>query len=539
MYRPIGLKVAPRATYIPQMCQMLEQKLGADLDIVSSEAIKSIGHERDSLSNFFFEGLLVLSQSKLDTDSTLKLAFFVVLIDFLHQTGYVKQKPEKLYFTDDPVFHVDELLDLAIGTRLPKWEASMIAGDKATIATLKRFFPEVIRRTAVINNERTRMYNRFRDYIGNIGFKLLTSQSASLSQQERSLLAIYSKVQQGTKMYPTRDMDAATVKLTPISPTENKEPLVLEVGKLMESIGAPGPCLNYRKLISNGILEQLLLYWGKHVGELKTSLGYMRRYGTFVMFKTTPEDSLPWSLKDQITGLTAQILNIFYRPETQAPFSLRVPLVIADSEHLYPDMPDLNLYLTDTKDCSNFWWDYYSDWRGRRISQKQGADLTYYLCDYAIKNKEGGGMPTELTEIPSETLLWLDDSVKPYVSSYDGNSQTPINEAYILPSAQGLQNVQTDMRAFYARFGNIELKPTFADALEIPTLWFMQPNERVVDYICSVHGLTIEERVIYTPVIYLCHNVARFKRLTGKNAPFDLTRLVLAILNRTGTIPGE
>lgn len=526
--------------YIPQYCAEIESKLGDQMDLVLKEAVMSCGHPRDFLTTYFFEGLLVMKQEVLDNDPDLKLKVFIVLLDFLYQTGYVKQKPELFRFIDNPVIPIDELLDMAIGTRMPVWKSDVLAGEKATLAILSRFFPEVIRRTAVIVNERGRMYERFRAHLGNIGFKLLTTSSSTLSQMERTQLAIYSIVKEGYPMWPQKKDASLDLRLLkPITPVETKDPLVLEVGNLITSLGMPGPCLNYRKLVSNGNFETLILYWGPHVAELKTYLGYKRSYGKFVMYKTDPEDSLPWTLKDQITGITAKTLNIFYKPAAENSWSARTPTIIADEELLVPDMPDLNLYPVYgeggfEEDISQFWWDYFSEWRGRRISELQGADLKYYLCDYALKNKEAGGMPVEMDTIPSDTLLYLVPGLGS--AAFESATNKEIWEWFILPSPAGLVKKRADMRAFYARFGNIELKPAFADRMELPPSWFMAKNERVVEYVQTVFGLTIEERVIYTPVIEICHNYYRYLRVTGKVPPLNLDQQTLALLNRLGTV---
>jgi hypothetical protein len=526
-YKKTGYCRVPRSRYIPQYCDQILRAFGPTFDADVAEAIKSLSNERELLKNFFFERTLLLKSPKLDADVNLKFAFMIVLVDFLHQVGYVELSPSKIEYIVDPVMSADELMDLMLGTRMPTFKASDMGGEWASISTLQVFFPEVIRRNALILNERSYMAARYRQWLGNIGFKLMTTSSEQLSQSERSFLVIHGCTKQGSK---------GTIQGTanePIPPLENKDPLVVEVGALAVASVLPGPSTNHYKLVSNGILEQLVFYYGPHVSDLKTSVGYMRKYGPFFVFDVTPEDSMPWLLDSQITGITSQAANIAVRPDNQPAFTLRMPLPIKFKNDygdlsLYPDIPTFHLYLTDQKDISHFTWDYFSAWRGRLInSLTDGGTMDYYLCDLAVSTRTAGGMQVEATELPASTIIWMDESVANKVVPYNGN----INEEYILPSEKGLVKVIISMTAYYARFGSVEFLPAFSEFVELPLSWFVQPADRVVDFVCSVAGLTIQDRVRFSAIIALCHNCARYTRITKQPAPIDRDRYILAMLN--------
>jgi len=501
-------------------------EFGTTFDQDVAECIKSLGNEKVFLKNFFFERVLQLHHPKLDGNEELKFAFMVTLIDFLNGVGYVQSSPSQWDYVVDPVMPADELLDLMLGTRLPVYKSSDLGGEYASIDTLMCFFSEVLRRNSLVTNERKFMAARLRQWIGNIGFKLMTTSSDQLSQAERSFLVIYGSTKRNTKGYIT------TLDEAPIRPVECKDPLVVEVGALATASCIAGPCTNHYKLISNTILEQLMFYYGPHVSDLKTSVGFERNYGPFRVFDTTPEETIPWLLESQLTGVSAMASNITIKPTKQPPFTLRVPLPIMFKNNfgqlaLYEDVPEFHLYLTNQDDVSRFTWDYFSKWRGRRIhSLNDGGTMDYALIDLAVQTKTAGGMQTEATDLSGAGICWLTDEAEKKVQPYDGN----IIEEYILPGDTGLITESINMTAYYARFGSTELLPAFSEFLELPMGWFIQPAERVVDFICSVKGLTLQERVIFTPVIALCHNCARYTRITKQEAPIDKMRYVKALL---------
>lgn len=517
----------PRARYIPQYSQDVLETFGTTFDQDVAGCIKSLGNEKVLLKNFFFERVLLLAHPKLDGNEELKFKFMTLLLDFLHMVGYIDQSPSLVDYVIDPVTPADELLDLMLGTRLPVFKSTDLGGEYASIDTLMVFFSDVLRRNALILNERKFMASRFRQWLGHIGFKLMTTSSESLSQAERSFLIVYGCTKKRTKGY------IACLPSTPIPPVENKDPLVVEVGALATASLLSGPCTNHMKLMSNAILEQLILYYGPHVSDLKSSVGFIRKYGPYQVFDTTPEDSIPWLLESQLTGVSAMAGNIAVKPTKQPPFTLRTPLPIMFKNEsgmisAYPDIPEFHLFLTDQKDISRFSWDYLSKWRGRRINSiNDGGTMDYALCDLAVQIKTAGGMQVEQTELAGSGLIWLTDDASKKVVDYSGH----INENYLLPSDKGMALETVDMAAYYARFGTIELLPAFSEFLELPIGWFLQPAERVVDFISSVKGLTLQERVRFSTVIALCHNCARYERLTKKNAPIDKVRYTKALLN--------
>jgi len=525
-YRKTGFVKVSRAQYIPLYCAELLTYFGGTFDADVAECIKSLGKETIFLKNFFFERVLMLKHPKLDGTPGIRTKFMIVLADFLNMVGYIPESPSYIDYVTDPVMDADMLLDLMLGTRMPVYKSSDLGGEFANIDTLQCFFPEVIRRNALILNERRVMAERYRLWLGNIGFKLMTGAGA-LSQSERSFMLVHGCTKVGSKGH------ISVIPSTKIPPKENKDNLVNEVGALAQASVLGGPSTAHFKLISNTILEQLLFYYGPHIPDLKSYIGFKRTYGPFTAFIMDPEESIPWQLDSQISGISAQAANMTVRPNNQPPFTLRVPLPIMYVNHdksspLYPDPMDINLYLTDQTDISRYTWDYMSSWRGRRIhSLNDGGTMDFYLCDAAVKTKTAGGMQVEATDLSAVGICWLSENAQEKVND---NPDT-LFEQYVLPSESGLRYKTVDMAAYYARFGVTELLPAYSEWLSLPLSWFIQPADRAVDFICATQNLTLQERVRFSPIIAICHNCARYKRLTKKEAPIDRDQLILSMLN--------
>jgi len=526
-YRKIGFVRIPRALYIAQHSRdIINAFTGKELDREIAETIKSLGSDRDLIRDFVFQRVLRTSHPVLDSNPTLKEKFQLVLLDYLGQCGFIKEQPVGIDYITDPVMKLDLALDLMIGSKLPKFSASEINGDNAKISTLMDYFPEVLRRNALILNERAFLADRVRIWLGSVGYTVRHGNGKSLSQFERSALTIWGCQEEGAKGY------IVGAEERPIKPLENKDPLVLEAGALLSSVCIPGPFLNHMKLISNATAEQLVFYFGPHVAEIKSDVGYIEDLGPWEIYHTSPEDNIPWELESQITGVSAKALDIVVRPKKTPPFTFRVPdgtiyYNAEDRSSLYHDLPEYDLYLTDEDDISRYTWDYPSRLYQRRISsQFDGGDLTHALADFASATRTAGGMQIEAMEIPSDVLLWLTPEARKKVKNYNGN----IMESYIFPSPGGLATVELNMASFYSRYGTHAKVSAFSEFIQMPASWFFQPNDRVLDTVQRKANLSTTERVRFSAIIALCHNVARYERLTGQQAPVDTMQYAKLIL---------
>jgi len=530
-YTKVGFTVQPRSTYIPQYSEDILNALGDKFDLKNAEIIKSLGRENINLKNFVFERLLTFKHPDLDSNPELKMKYIIVMADYLHGIGYISESPTLIDYRIDPVLTADELLDRMLGARMPKFSASELGGEWGTIDHLMMFFSEVIRRNALILQERDNLANRFRKWLGAIGHKLLV-RDGELSQAEKSMLVVYSKT------LPNYKGAIKGKPMTPIPAVETKEPLVLEAGALAISASLNGPSTAHMKLLSNGILEHLFYYYGHHVAELKTAIGYAQPRGPFAFYQMNQTDALTWAPEAQLIGLSSTSANFLVKPNVQGAFAPRIPFgrVIRNDMGvlcLYPDAPEIRLTLTEPGDISKFNFTYNSQWRGRAIYSinEGGGAIDNWLADTAINNKASGGSQVEMADLMNVGLATFTDAARTKIIDVTEG----IKEQYILPSEDGLAYVDIDMSAFYARFGNVQMLPAFSEFLELDQSWFLQPVANVVDYVAAFMNLTLEERVRYSRVIEICHNCARYTRLTqAASLPFDRDQLILVILNKPG-----
>jgi hypothetical protein len=532
-YRKTGFISTPRSRYIPYYAAAILEAFGDKFDLTVAECIKSMGRENIFLKNFFFERLLTIKHERLDGNPDLKKQFIILLADFLKSVGYIDTCPIEIDYIVDPVMDVEELIDRVMDARMPVYKATDLGGEFATIDTLMMFFAEVIRRNALILNERKPMYERFKLWIGSIGHKLLT-QAGELSQTERSFLTIYCSTQPNTKGFMPSMLPPGVKKVAPIPAVENKDVLVQEVAALASAACLSGPCTSHMKLVSNAILEQLTYYYGPHCSELKSFVGYGQPYGPFMVYDMTPADAMPWLLESQIVGLSSTAANFMVRTSELPPFTLKVPLAQTYKTAMggvaqYPDEPSFRLWLTNPDDVSKYDWDYPSKWRGRRInSLTDGGTMDYALADAAVTQKTAGGMQNEALDMSGFGLCWMTPAA---LTKLIDDTDASIMETFLLPGPNALTPTKVDMTAFYARFGTVQMLPAFSEFLQLPMSWFMQPNDRVVDYVASVMALTIEERIRFTQIIAIGHNCAVYTRLTQQPPPIDQMQLAAAMLN--------
>lgn len=536
-YTKTGYIRVPRSRYIPQHCRDIMEHFGATLDTDISDVIKSLGHDRDRLQSLILPNVFTITTPKLEANPDIKFKFMVVLIDFLNMTGYLNENITLVDYVTDPVLSADTLLDLMIGSRMPKFEAAELNGEWGMISTLRAYMPEVIRHTAVITQERKLMANRFREWIGNIGFKLLTGKSDKLSQAERSFLVVYGCTKPNTKGF------IEGLPSNPIPPVENKFPLIEEVGQLAVASCLSGPCTNHLKLVSNAILQNCVYYYGPHIPEIKTQVGYVENRGPFIIFKMMAGDTIPWDIKHQITGLNAQAATITIAPDKMPPFTIIQPLPLIEISKsgaisLYEDLPELNLYLTDQNNVNKFFWDFPSNWQGRRLSSlNDGITIDIMLADVATHKALGGGMQVESTDLTSFGLSWFTDAAKAQIRTGEEEADQSgyFIEKFILPSPKGLILKPIDLTAHYAVLGKWEVLSPFAEYLEVATPWFLTPDDGVHQFVATSQGLTLEAQVRFKTVIALCHNVARYERITKRQCPLRWQDLARALLNRPST----
>lgn len=534
-YIRTGFQTISKQSVLLESSKAIAKHWGKHLDKEVSRTVKSLTKSDNMrINNLFFEKLLTFENAAFDSSVALFRQFLTVASSFLNETGYIPISPSVIDYRTDPILNVDELIDLMLATRLPKFDAAMINGEYANIDTFASFLPEVIRRYNQVEHERPLMYDRFRKWLGHVGFKVFKAQP--ITQAERTAYVLYCHFTPGqpghSEYWPN----------TPIAAVEQSDPLVLEIGALYEAVCLPGPFMNHMKMVSDCVTERLTAWFGLMSTEMKMCRGTMEPYGPFGVFHLTPQENIPWTAEDQLSGLTA-CASYFSgaRPDASS-FAIRIPNLIMRkglfrATGMAVDDPSFRLTLTDEKDISNFTFEFYSSSRQRWINSKSNnATFDLSLAESALQNKSLGSVQMANATLEGFGLCTLtprcmDEKVRVYTDHR-------ISEVFLLPTAQGLQEVSIDVTSRGARYGGIETLPFASEFMYLPLKSFQEPAPDMVDYVASVHGLTMDERTRFAQVISIYHNTNRFKRITGRDAPIDRRRLCEALLfARTRTAP--
>jgi len=525
-YQQTGFIKVPRALVLTEAAETIAKEFKTDLDREVARAIKTLGKSDNiRLSNFNFERLLTIEHVRFDANAKLKIAFLTLLADFLHETGYIDVSPIVADYNVDPVMQLEEVIEAILATRMPKFTATDMGGEFATIDTLAYWMPEVIRRLLLINNERTNCIDRFRRWIGSLGFKLLKGEA--LAQAERTAFVMYSSTRQGTPgWYPG-------LESTPIRAIETGDVLVNEVGALYKAVTLAGPFTNHLKMISDQVRERLTFYLGLHTPELKMCRGSVRPYGPFEVYDLQPVETIPWSLEDQLTGITGVSAYFGGSKPASTAFSIHVPLMVAERNEngivgVFPDDPGYRLILTNQGDVSDYEIEYLSKQRQRVINSRvNNATQELAIADAAFERKTLGACSVAATTLQDFGLMTLTDRSSKKVSTYENDR---IFETYLLPGPTGVRLVDVDVTAMSVLWGSIEALPAFAEFVQPPLKVFREPAPRVVEYVSAVVGLSLDERRRFEDVISIYHNCAKFKRMTGREAPIDQQQLAFALL---------
>lgn len=528
-YQKIGFVVKPRSTYLLDIANNFEQlkDWGKNLDKGVTDALKTLGKENIRLSNIMFERLLTISGPGLDGSDDNRRDFILLLSSYLHEIGIVSGSPVIVDYVTDPALALDDVILRMLASRMPKFTLDQIGGQYSTIDSLTYFFSDVIRRYALILKEAPLMVKRFRQWLGNLGYKVITGQQ--LSQHELTAFVMYGNTERESLGWSKYDPDTSAIPAAEIN-----DLMVNEVAELYKSVTLPGPYWNHQKIISDTLLQRLTAYFGPHTTDLRICTGYLRMYGPFTVFELTPQDSIAWSIDDHLAGITARTSYLMSNIAGGGSYAIRVPNILDNRNDwgtagLFPDDPSFAITLTDETNIANFEWDYYSQWRGVRVNSKiHSATEQLALADKALEGPSLGACNIEHATLENIGIALFTDRAHKKLSI---STDKKIEETYLLPTNSGSKETTVDMTAYYSRLGNVIALPAFSEYLELPQKFFMQPQPRVVEYVASVMALPLDEKIRFTNVIALYHNVERFKRITGKQPPLDRLQLAKAMLN--------
>jgi len=527
-YQRTGFVVKPRSIRILEAASAIMDAFKENLEKEVAKAVKSLTRsDTIRLTELWFERLLAIEHPLLDSDAKLRKHFIVFLADLLQNAGYIDTCPVYVDYITNPIITEEEMVLRMLDSRMPKVTADDLGGEFAKVDTLMAYLPEVIRRTAFTLRESENMTNRFRKWIGSIGYKLINQQP--ISQHELTAFAMYNSNAPGTPGH----VDGFPV--TPITAVENGDTLVAEVGALYQNLSLPGPFTNHQQLVSDGIREKLTAYFGLHNPDLKLCTGYIQEFGPFDVMDLTPQEVVPWTLNDQLIGITSVASNFIGDRGTPSGLGMKVPLIVAIPDDngtvgVVPDDPRIQFVLTDERDISNFNFKFWDPDRGRWIdSLTNNSNMDLFMLSLASTNATVGACQIEKPTLEGFGMCELSPEARDKIT--DQHDQLEIKETFLLPNDQGRpEEMEVNVTPMMGRLGVAIAQPAFSEFARLPLKWFMQEDPRIVEHVASVKGLDNAERIRYAPIISIYHNVARFERITGKKAPLETRRLAEAIL---------
>jgi len=529
-YTKTGFVTVQRATLLAECAQKIIAGFGANLDKEVGIAVRSLAKsDNERASNLFFERLLGVSHDKFASEPKLHTAFLIFLSHFLHETGYIATSPIMVDYVDDPTCVVDDVVTRMLATRAPKFSAQDLNNEFCTLSTIASFLPEAIRRYALIDRERRVLTERFFKWISTIAYKLLRGGEA-LNQLERTAFVMYCRCEAGTPGFSNIYNPGRIV------PAQNTDPLVAEAGALYASATLPGPWSSHQKFISDTVYERLTAWIGLHAADIRLSRGYAMSYGPFFVYDFEPQETLPWTLPDQLAGLTSHSSYLGGKRPDASYFAVRVPYIESRRNAfgriaMYPDDPFYRLTLVNEQDAGNYHLEFTSRLKQRPLSSMSVPNLpAHALTEMLLDNATGGAcqMESQTLETYNNQLLMLRPRAAEKVTYYEGNK---IEETFLLPSESGLKEIAIDVTSQGARFGTVEARSAFSEFADLPPTAFMAPAPQMVEYVTAVYGLTVDERKRFAPIIALYHNTNRYIRMTkDQPLPIDRLRLAKAIL---------
>lgn len=526
-YRKIGVVPKSRSTMIIAAARLIKDKLGGELDAKVYKIIKSMGDPRLRLNNIFFERTLLIEAEEFKNDKKLYEAFLIILNDFLVATGYTKRAPVEYTYVLDPAMPLDDVLDEMLQFYMPTWKNDELGGDYATVDTLGAYFPEVIRRTALVGEYRKVLAQRFRMWLQNIGHTLFINQA--LTQVERTALIMYGNPKSSRSLGNTENGDNSVIK-----PVENKTPEVAEVGAMYAKITLPGPWYDHTQLVSDRNMEQLTVYTGPHFPDAKMLTGYIRRYGPFIELITQPTETITWSVLDLLTALTSYQTSLMKRSAATTEWGFKAPFWMYDeapygARGVILDDPEIRITLTDKNDVSRYSLEWKSQLKQRWIhSANTPSFLDTVIFDLALQNESKGRTQIAITSLDNLGIARFDEAIesKKLIIKQD---DTFVEETMI-PVDGVASVVKVDLKGYYSDIGDYAFLPPGSELLMLPFPWFLTPAERVVDFVASIKNLTISDKMRFSVVISLFHNCARYERLTGRKPPLNKIKLAKALL---------
>lgn len=458
----------------------------------------------------------------------LRRALTLITAMYLKFSGRCEVVPQMLRYRSDPSCTIDELALLSLNTGLETVGIALPKEKAITQASLRQIMLYQIGQYADHLALRERRIQIIRDAVNGIAYQLKEGLvgANTLTQKQRTLMCHVMSKRYGltAKQHAEEKNNPSLVHTVDLDPVaRGLDPIVQELMATLDPHVEEGPKRKYFGFMTNGTLEDLILYYGPYAPLLQANVAYVTPMAGFSTLGCELLDKLKWDQLAHIKSVTRAMgsieIEMTAQPASRNPAgetppvdtltenpklslrmdvgpagTARIPAVLDDPEIIWQ-------YVTATNGVgkrSAIRLSYDSKWRRRMIPQ-----LTNYrelLLDRAFSTQKvvTGGVTTDVGATPTVSGMLTLDKVK-FVDLTVLESQgrlVPLNSnVQVTFVRQGtVRSEVVSMAPYFESRGNQVIRPAFSDFYRYGIEDLDAPQENYVSRVTQRLGLSVMER---------------------------------------------
>lgn len=469
-------------------------------------------------------------------------AFAHIVYAMMKAGGFGDYCPPVLYYREDPVMTVDEMINEALNSELVLPGADHYDGERTTCEVFRSSIANVITNICILEQRRVHFLDIFKRYMGNLLYTLRTQPSFKVTDQwDRSALAVYFAEKNGTYRTTTIGVQSPTIITYPIAPDNDPE-----IGPIMAKLKAvcqPGPWLRYTRMLSTQDIRELAIIQSPVVPNLPMSTGYELERGPFTELRLEQTENITWGDKEQFAGFMEQVTYLQNPTHQLVTTGYRPPAYVlskaAFQVHGFFDFPFVGIELRDDATALphhqglKVVYSWHSYIHRRRVSTITGASFATFMYDLGAQTGSAGETHYEKLNVDQFDYVDLSDPTVQARKFVYGTGVHIIKAPIFYMEGGRLWRREVDMTLFYNKLGNVGYKPALVEFMAPSREWFQAPAPNAVDFIVGRLGLNTYDALASKKLINLSHNVALFVRLTGRQPNWSLEQYIEATTGKS------
>lgn len=516
-YRKPGFYEVPTGKLVPEWADTIRKASpsGWNADLASTIAgPKGLGRGGRRVADLTIEDVLAMEgEGSLVRGSPAFAALQQLLLRFLHHLGIVDVIPAVIGYKSSPMLNMDEAVDSMMSSHIRWPDMNMLGGEQGfKLEALKGVFPTIVRGLASLKQLRPVTVARLRLKLGAIAYKV--AMGMPIDQAERSFWVLYSDPY---ARHGYTDAEWKAQYIPTVNVAENSDPLVNETWELFRASTEAGPFLRFCTLLSNMSFENLVYWLGPQMTSLSYGLGYIFEFGNFWRPDVRESIVLPWARDDQMRAARERHVALRLKDKVEV-LGLQSPIQAYSRSHptVEPilDMPAVE-YFVDIEQLSPMMQEasYYSDWRERVVTSRQGANADTMVRDLALMHERAG--ESQLGELSLLTWPLIDlNTSKEFLKRQTAFKPDFLTTVWIPGiKSRSLAEEKVDMRDYYVRMGSTVFPPAFREAVLAPLDWLYVVDTPAEEFIAARLGLTAEQKKQAAMHIRVSHNWGNLNRL--------------------------